>query len=82
MLRILADIVSVHGKGDLIQKTITPREAGPTIMEYEEKINEQDKQHRYRVIALMRNGEHTISSELTAKLLENDVLILVRGTRQ
>ncbi len=82
VLRILADIVSVKGKGDLIQKNITPREAGLTIIEYEEKLNQEDKQHRYRVVALIRNNEYTISPEPTTKLQENDTLILIRGIKQ
>jgi len=81
VLTILTDIVSARGKGDLIQETITKKHTGKTIKQYIEEKNKKDPKHRYTAIALIRNQSYQISPDLDTKLEENDVIIMVKGTK-
>ncbi|MCD6301696.1 MAG: TrkA family potassium uptake protein, partial [Staphylothermus sp.] len=82
VLTILTDIISAHGKGDLIQETITKKHIGKTIREIEKELNQKDKKYNYKIIAIIKPDKtYIIAPNPETKLEKQDTIILVKGQK-
>ncbi len=81
VVKILNDLISAKGKGDLIEYHPSKDEEGKTIREIEEMINHKDRRYRYRVIAILRDSDYIILPEQNFRIKYNDVIIIIKAKK-
>lgn len=79
VVKILNDLTSARGKGDLIEIKVSKKEEGITINEFIKRIQEKDRKHRYCVIAVVRGEQYIILPSHDFELMENDSIILIKA---
>ncbi len=82
VLTILTDIISARGKGDLIEIKISEKQYGKTIKEIEEELNQKDKKHNYKIIAIVKPDKtYIVAPNPETKLEKQDTIIVIKGQR-
>ncbi len=82
VLTILTDIISARGKGDLVEIKITEKHHGKTIREIEEELNQKDKKHNYKIIAIIKPDKtYTITPSPETKPEKQDTIIVIKGQK-
>lgn len=77
--KILNDLISAKGKGDLIEIKISKKEEGMTVGELVRSIQEREHRYRYSVVAVVRGEQYIILPPQNFELTENDSIILIKA---
>ena len=77
--KILNDLISAKGKGDLIEIKISKKEEGMTVGELVRSMQDREHGYRYSVIAVVRGEQYIILPPQNFELTENDSIILIKA---
>ncbi len=81
VLEVIKELTTRQGQADLIEKTITEKQAGKTLAEIEQELNKQDPNNTYKIIA-MKTKTTTILPPPQKKAQKGEKIVIVKAKKQ
>ncbi len=78
VLEIIKELTTRQGKADLVEHEITQQQAGRTIAEIEEQLDQQEPSHKHKIIAVKTRKILEILPEPTRRVRAGEKTIIIK----